>query len=200
MTQGEAVPTEQLLGARTQHPGLQHRSAGHGVHRDQPVQAGQVESDHPGEAVPTSGQAAHDRRPTPERHQGDPLLAAPRQQRGDLGVVGRDDDGIRGVPGVAVAHLQQVGGRLAAGVPHAGLVVGVHVLGADGPDEPGDVLRRQARGRDADVAQRRDGPLGGRAEGELDQVTGCVGEGVGQRRVAPAGPVHRCRHVLQCDT
>ena len=51
-----------------------------------------------------------------------------------------------------------------------------------------------------DLGQRGRGPLLGGAERQLDQPAGGLGQRGGLRGVAPAGPVHRSRHALHCDT
>jgi hypothetical protein len=197
--QGEPLRTEQLLRPRAEHPGLEHRGLRLGVQADQPVQAREVEGEHPGEAVAPRGQPAHDRRPAAERDQGHPVPTAPVDDRGHVVVVGRADDDVRGVVAVARAHPQQVGRGPAAGVPHPGLVVQPHLLRAEQGAQLLDQGRGEHRVRQPDGGQVDRRPFDQRAERRLDQRAGGAVQGLGTVRVSPAGPVHRGRHALQCD-
>ena len=190
---------ELRLGLGPEQAGLQHGGAGLGVHGDQPVEPAQVEGDHAGEPLAPRGQAADDRRTAAERDQRDPLLAAPGHQRRDLVVVGGAHDDVRGVGAVACAHPQQVGRGLPAGVPHAGLVVGEHVVVAEQVAQGAEQAVVDGRVREPDVLEGSHRVLLRRTERELDQAAGGLREGSGLGGIAPACPVHRSAHMLQCD-
>ena len=109
------------------------------------------------------------------------------EHRLHLVVVGRADDGVGRVGEVAGAGPQQVGRRLAAGAQPTGLVVGVHVLGADDRGERRAARRRRRRG--AGSVDRAVGvdPVVGDREDQLDQAAG----GLGQRRRPRSGSPQR---------
>ena len=79
-----------------------------------------------------------------------------------------------------------------------GVVVGVHVVVADDAAQLGEQAVVEGLG-EADVG-RFDGRGVRRTDEGVDEVERACGQRCGLGRVAPAGPVHLSRHVLQCYT
>jgi hypothetical protein len=199
VAEGQPVRGERRLCLRAQRACLEDRRPGHLVDREQPVEAAHVEGEHARPSVMFCGQAADDGGATAERHQGDPVVAAPADDRGHLLVVPGSDDDVRSVATVTCAHPQQVGSRLAAGVPDPGLVVGVHVRGAEHAAELLEQVLGQRHLGQPDLVQRDRRARSRRAEDRLDQITGGTHERLPLGRVAPPGPVHRghlCGHCV----
>nr|BFE81428.1 hypothetical protein GCM10020093_040290 [Planobispora longispora] len=190
--QGELVGGQQFLGLRPAQTRLQLRDHRLGVHRDEPVEPGQVEGDDPGMPLTRRRQSADDRGAPAERDHRDPVRGADPQQLQHLVVRAGQQHGVGGVGAVPGAHAHQVGGGLAPGVADAGLVAGADVPGAeDGLQlrEDGGGERRGGQPHLLQVHRRRLGRA--HAQDVLEQFADRFGQVGGPGGIAPAGPEHR---------
>jgi hypothetical protein len=127
VAEGVAAFGEQRLGLGGAQAGLQGGGAGDLVEVEQAVHVPQVEGDEVGGSGPAlGGEAADDGRAAAEGDEGQAVPGAGVEYGQHLVMAVREDDGGRGVGGVAGPHPQQVGGGLAAGVADPGLGVGAH--------------------------------------------------------------------------
>ena len=199
MAQRQVVLGQERLGLGSAQAGLEGGGHRDRVDREQPLHPDQVEAEHPGMPRAAGDETAGDRRTTAERDHGDRVASRHLEHRLYLFGVGRPDDGIGRVGEVTRPGTQEVGRGLAASAQPPGLVVGVHMVGADDGREAsehsvGDPDRRQGhRGVGVD-------PKVGDREHQLHQTAGGLRQVGSAVRVAPAGRVHLCGHVLQCDT
>ena len=190
---------QERLCLRAAQPGLEGGGHRDRVDREQPLHPDQVEAEHTGVPLAAGDETAGDRRTAAERDHGDPVATRHLEHRLHLVGVGRTDDGVGRVGEVARPSAQEVGRGLAAGAQPPGLVVGVHVVGADDGRQVA-----QRRVGDPDRWQRHRGvgvhPVVGDREHQLHQTAGGLRQVGGAVWVAPAGRVHLSSHVLQCDT
>jgi hypothetical protein len=184
---GEAARAQERLGLGPAQADLQRGDPRHLVEPEQAVEPSRIERDDAGKRLRPRLQAAHDRRPAPERHHCDSVLAADPERLEHLLVGSGQHDQVGRGTEVARAHAQQVGRRLAAGVTHPGLVAVDDIGDADRGLEHRPDGGRQAAGRQRD---RRDRPRAAagpaNAEGVTEQAQDFLGQLGHVRRIAPA--------------
>ncbi len=95
MSERQPVLGQQPLGLRPAQTRLEGGGHRVGVDGEQPVEADQVERDDAGVPLASGDQATHDGGATTERDQGQVVLDAPLDDRGDLLVRPGPDDGVR---------------------------------------------------------------------------------------------------------
>jgi hypothetical protein len=190
--EGEAAFTEEPFRGRTGQTGADFGLPGDLVEVVQVVEPAQIQRDHGGELAADGVQSADNAGSAAERDDGDAVLGAVGEQRGDLVLVRGQQDRVRCVLTVDLVAAQQIQGRLAARMKKPRAVVGEAVLRTDDLRQAVEIGSRQSRRLYRHLVE---GGLGARrrvdAESLFEQAPDTGGQWLGFRGIAPGIPLHR---------